>query len=130
MRKVTAVALSLAFQAAALGAPLVHAHPDRHATEHHEGGAVHVHWAGHAPSHDRSGAPAVGTDDRDRAVFLDAFLAVTASAFPLAAVSPAAFELVVPPERAAHRVIEVVRSHDPPDFRSRPARAPPLFFLS
>jgi hypothetical protein len=35
------------------------------------------------------------------------------------------FELPVPPERAAHRVLEIVRSHDPPFVPSRSSRAPP-----
>ena len=45
-RKALAIVLLLAVQGAALGAPLAHAHPDDHETDHHRGRAVHVHWAG------------------------------------------------------------------------------------
>lgn len=125
MRKTITFALSLAVLAAALSAPLVHAHPDNHATDHHGGRAVHTHWAGHAQSQDTSDAPALGTDDHDRAVFLNAFVAVAASPLPAQAVTPGAFELPVPAERAAHRILDVVRSHDPPSLRSLSSRAPP-----
>ena len=125
MRKVIALALSLAVQATALSAPLVHAHPDDHATEHHGSRTVHTHWAGHAQSHDTSDTPAFGTDDHDRAVFLNAFVAVAASSLPAQAIAPDAFELPVPAERPAHRILEVVRSHDPPSLRSVSSRAPP-----
>jgi hypothetical protein len=127
VRKVIAVALSLAVQVAALSAPLVHAHPDDHATEHHDGRTVHTHWAGHAQSHHSSAAPDLETSDHDRAVFLDAFVAVAASSLPAHGLTHVLFELPVPPERAAHRVVEIVRSHDPPFFRSLSSRAPPAF---
>lgn len=127
VRKVIAVALSLAVQAAALSAPLVHAHPDDHATEHHGGGAVHTHWAGHAESHHASDAPALGTADDDRAVFLNAFVAVTVSSLPAPGVTPDVLELPVPSERAAHPSVDIAHSHDPPFFSSLPSRAPPSF---
>ena len=127
VRKVIALALALAVQAAALSAPLVHAHPDDHATEHHGAREVHTHWAGHAASHNSSDEPSLDAADHDRAVFLNAFLAVAASSFPAFGVTHAVFELPVPAERAAHQVIEVGRSHDPPSFRSLPSRAPPAF---
>jgi hypothetical protein len=119
-----AVALSVAVQAAVLGAPLVHAHPDDHATTHHSGRAVHSHWGGHTHV-PRSSAAALSDDDHDRAIFLSAFVAVAASAVTVPHVAQAVFELLVPAERAAHRGVEVVRSHDPPVARSRSPRAPP-----
>lgn len=125
MRKVIAVALSLAVQAAALSAPFVHAHPDDHATEHHGARAVHTHWAGHAQSHHSSDATALGTDDHDRAVFLNAFVSVAPSALPALGVTHGVFALPVPAERAAHRGVEITHSHDPPFFRSLSSRAPP-----
>jgi len=127
VRKVIAVGLSLAVQAAALSAPLVHAHPDDHATEHHDARAVHTHWAGHARSSHSSDAPALGTDDHDRAVFLNVFVAVAASSFPAPGVTHLVFELPVPGERAAQRDLEMLHSHDPPFFRSVSSRAPPAF---
>ena len=127
MRKVIAVALALAVQATAVSAPLVHAHPDEHATPHHAGRAVHTHWAGHGQSHHSSNAPAVGTADHDRAVFLNAFVAVAVSPVPAPGVTPAILDLPVPAERPAHRIFDTARSHDPPFFRSLSSRAPPVF---
>jgi hypothetical protein len=127
VRKVIAIALALAVQATALSAPLVHAHPDDHATPHHAGRAVHTHWAGHAHSHHSSAAPAVGTADDDRAVFLNAFVAAAAARVPVAGTAPAIVELPVPAERPAHRVFDTARSHDPPFFSSLSSRAPPAF---
>jgi hypothetical protein len=127
VRKVLAVTLSVAILAAGLSAPLVHAHPDDHATEHHQGRAVHTHWEGHAESHHSSDAPALETADHDRAIFLNAFVAVAVAAYPAAAVTPAVVELPVPIERAAHRSVDITHSHDPPFCRSVPSRAPPAF---
>lgn len=125
VRKAIAVALSLAVQAAALSAPLVHAHPDDYETGHHTGRTVHTHWAGHATSHHPSDAPALEADDHDRAVFLNAFVAVAAAWFSAPGMTPAVCELAVPAERRAHRTADVVRSHDPPLIRSLSSRAPP-----
>jgi hypothetical protein len=125
VRKAIAVALTLTVQGAALTGPLAHAHPDDHATEHHEGRAVHTHWAAHAPVAHPAGAPAVGTADLDRAVFLNAFVAVAGSLIPAPSASQDVFEVPVPPEGVAHRGVEVVRSHDPPPFGTVPSRAPP-----
>ena len=124
MRKVIAIALSLAVQAAALSAPLVHLHPDDQATEHHGAREVHTHWAGHAPSHHSSDA-ALDTADHDRAVFLNAFVAVAASLLPAPAVTHGVFELPVPRDSAPHRGVEIAHGHDPPFFSSLPSRAPP-----
>jgi hypothetical protein len=125
VRKVVAIALSLAVQVAALSAPLVHAHPDDHATEHHGAGEVHTHWAGHDHPRDSSHSPALDAVDRDRAVFLNAFVAVAASLFPSQAVTLAVFTLPAPRERAPHRVIDIANGHDPPCRRSLSSRAPP-----
>jgi hypothetical protein len=127
VRKVLAVTLSLAVQAAALSAPLAHAHPDDHTTAHHAGGVVHTHWSGHAgPSH-RSDAPEIGTDDHDRAIFLNVFTAVATVKAVDPGVTPGVFELPAPAARAASRRIDVVRSHDPPSAPVRSPRAPPAF---
>ena len=125
MRKALAVALAVAVQAAGLSAPFVHAHPDEHDTSHHSGGAVHVHWDGHAQSHQSSDSPALDTADHDRAVLLDAFVAVSVPAFPAPTVTPAVRELPRPAERSAPAPIEIVSGHDPPFFLSVPPRAPP-----
>lgn len=127
VRKVIALALSLAVQAAALSAPLVHAHPEDHDTDHHRAREVHTHWAGHGSSHDSPDGPTFDAAEHDRAVFLNAFVAVPRTPSSAPALTLTAFALPVPAERPAHRGIEVVRSHDPPPIRSLPARAPPAF---
>ena len=125
MRKIVAVVLALTVQGAALTGPLVHAHPDEHATAHHGGGTVHTHWAGHLQSADHSHTLALGTEDRDRWIAVGALVAVAGSIQSAPAVVHAVFVLPIPVERAPHRGIEVVRSHDPPSIRSLPSRAPP-----
>jgi hypothetical protein len=122
----TAVALAIAVQAAGLSAPLTHAHPDEHTTEHHGGRTVHSHWAGHAQSHS-SETLALEPTDHDRALFLNAFVAVATSSLSTPGLTHDSFELAVPPERAAHQVVETVRSHDPPSIASLSPRAPPAF---
>jgi hypothetical protein len=125
VRRVLAIALSLAVQAAALSAPLVHAHPDDHPTEHHDAGEVHGHWAAHTHHRGSSHSPALDEADHDRAVFLNAFVAVATSSFPAQAVTSGVFELAAPRERAPHRVLEIANGHDPPCRRSLSSRAPP-----
>ena len=127
VRRVLAVTLSVAIQAAGLSAPLVHAHPDDHATAHHAGREVHTHWAGHAQSHHSSDAPAIDSADRDRSVFLNAFVAVAVSAFPAPAVTPGIIEPPVPPVRGAHRTVDITHGHDPPCSLLLPSRAPPAY---
>ena len=127
VRKVVALALSVAIQAAGLSAPFVHAHPDDHDTDHHAGRAVHTHWASHGHAHHAADTPAFESVDEDRAVFLNAFVAVTVLAMASPVVVSVAVELSVPPERAAHRVIEIEPGHDPPARRSLASRAPPVF---
>lgn len=127
VRRVVAVVLSLAVQAAAMGAPLVHAHPDEHATEHHAGRSLHTHWSGHDQAHHHSDTPAFTTADYDRAVFVNFFVAVAVAHIVAASAVPPVFLLAAPTERAAQRGLDVVRSHDPPHVRSLPSRAPPVF---
>jgi hypothetical protein len=127
VQKVIAVVLALAVQAAALYGPLVHAHLDDHATEHHNGRVIHTHWADHAQSHHSSDALALEADNHDGAVFLNAFVAVAASSLPTLGPALGVFELPAPVERRAHRSVVIVHGHDPPLFRSLSSRAPPAF---
>jgi hypothetical protein len=123
---VIAAALSLTIQAAALTAPFVHAHRDPHGTDRHHGTTVHAHWTFHGHSHAGSPLAAVEAGDQgDSAVYLNAFVAVAASSLPALAPASDAFELPVPDELAAHKVVDVVHSHDPPLPPSLAARAPP-----
>ena len=127
VRKAIAILLSLAVQCAALGVPFVHAHPDGQATGHHHGRTVHTHWAGHTHFPHPSDTPAVGTADHDRAVFLNSFVAISASLLSKPDVVYDVFEVPAPMNGATPRGVVVVRSHDPPFFRSLSSRAPPAF---
>jgi hypothetical protein len=127
VRKALAVALSLAIQVAALSAPFVHAHPDQHATAHHDGSAIHSHWGGHGHKSDHPDGPGLSGPDEDRAVFMAAFVAVTAGAARTVAVVESPFVPPTPTELAAHRSVEIAHGHDPPALRSLPSRAPPAF---
>jgi hypothetical protein len=130
VRKALALALSVAVQGAAVGAPLAHAHPDDHATDHHHGRAVHVHWAAHTHSPHPADVPVLDDDDHDRAVFVNTFVCVAASAMPAGAVPHQTFKLLIPAESTTHRPVEVTHGHDPPYCSSLPSRAPPASFLS
>ncbi len=127
MRKVYALALVLALQAAALVAPLVHAHVDTVESDHHRARTIHSHWEGHGQAHrQQSRAQTIEPDEyHDRAFFLDAFTAVTPE--PLFAPALAVSQFLFPPsaEVAAHRVVDITHSHDPPFLPSLAARAPP-----
>jgi hypothetical protein len=125
VRTVIALALSLAIPAGALTIPLAHAHPDDHATSHHSGGAAHTHWRGHAQSHRSQAAAALRADDDDRAVFLNAFVAVASSTVRVPGITQGACPVVVPVEQPGYRAAEVTRSHDPPYIRTLSSRAPP-----
>ena len=128
VRKLIALALSLALQVAAIGAPLVHSHPEEHATDHHNGPAVHAHWAGHRSAHHQvPDGPSLDDNDHDRAVYIATFIAVAGPSFSVPGVTQQVFNLPPSTERAAHRRIDTVRTHDPPTFRSVSPRAPPRF---
>lgn len=127
VRKALVFVLSFAIQAAALSAPLVHTHPDDHATEHHGGRTMHAHWSGHSHSAHPLDSPALEPPDHDRAVFLTAFLAVAGFSLVTPSVPPVVFELPVPAESAAHRAVDIAHGHDPPYLQSLPSRAPPTF---
>jgi hypothetical protein len=129
VRKVIAIATLLAVQLAGLRAPLVHEHPDEHATDHHDGPTVHAHWHGHAPSRHPLEGQTLDAANRDRAAYVNAFLAVAATSFCVLAVTVASIELAAPAERAAYRSVVIAHTHDPPTSGSLSPRAPP-FFLS
>ena len=120
-----AVVLVVAVQAAAVGAPLVHAHLDDHATDHHDAGTVHSHFSGHHTSRPPATGLRVEDDDVERAVFLQLFLAVSVASFGALPAVVESFEINVPAEAPLRQVLLVVHGHDPPFTRLRPARAPP-----
>jgi hypothetical protein len=125
--KFLAVALSLAIEAAAVTAPLRHAHTDAHPTDHHPGRTVHMHWAGHGQDHHGSGSPAIAETDHDRPVFLRVLVAVARTGLPAAGLTLDVFALPIPVEQRTYRAVEVVHSHGPPLCRTRSPRAPPAF---
>ncbi|MBI4263661.1 MAG: hypothetical protein HY657_04755 [Acidobacteria bacterium] len=129
LRKLIAIGLSAALQAAAVGAPLVHAHPDDHATEHHGVSVVHAHVAGHARlAHSRQSHPAhrsLADADHEQAFYLPLFVAVAPPLVPFVAAIVTSVDLPVPAESVAHRSVRVVHGHDPPTIGSLPSRAPP-----
>jgi hypothetical protein len=125
VRRALAIVLGLALQAAALSAPLTHAHPDNAATGHHRERTVHTHWAGHSRAHGTSGGPIIDADDHGRAVFLGAFVAVASAQLHAVGLSLSPFVLPVPVERAAHPSVEVTHGHDPPIVSNVSSRAPP-----
>ena len=127
-RKFVAVALSMAVQLATLSAPLVHVHPDDHATAHHRAHEVHAHLERHPTASRAADESAVDhPDDDDRAVFVHVFVGVVTAGFDLPGVVPAFLVLPQPGERPSLRALYGVHGHDPPFLRSLSPRAPPAF---
>lgn len=127
-RKGFALALSIAVPFAALCAPPVHAHVDDH------GGEIHAHYSphsSHATTHDHDGSERARpthveeSENDEQAVFLQLFVAVSAQAFALPAVTPPPLELAPPAEAGLPARFQVVHGHDPPSLTSLPSRAPP-----
>jgi hypothetical protein len=127
VRKGIAVAVLSALPVGAVSGPLVHAHLEHHATEHHEGPVVHTHWTGHQQPHYESDGLALEADNHDDAVFLNAFIAVATPSLPALGPVQGVFELPVPAEAEAHRSVAIVHGHDPPLFSPLSSRAPPAF---
>jgi len=132
--RATALAVALAVPVSASWAPFVHAHDD-HATSHHAAHAVHAHLGGHdhaergrSASHEATApldGPSAGDTETDRAVYLQALLAVGPTMVAVAVAPQPLFELSTPPELPAHRSVEVTHGHDPPLADSLDSRPPP-----
>jgi hypothetical protein len=125
VRKAVAVLLLFAVQGAAVGAPLVHAHPDDRVTQHHHGRLVHTHWANHSHRIGSPDVPALTVNDHDRTFFLNFFVGVGVSLLSVHGIVHRFFELPLPADLATHRPVKVVHTHDPPCFGSLSSRAPP-----
>lgn len=129
LRKLIAVGLSVAVQAAALGAPLVHAHLGGHESDHHHGRqAVHAHLFGHPSTHQHPAARrSLDDNDAERTVYLQLFVAVGVASFELPPAVVSSFDLSVPVTAAPRAQLHVVHGHDPPSGKSLSSRAPPAF---
>jgi hypothetical protein len=116
----------MAVQLATLLAPLVHVHPDDHATDHHRAHEIHAHFERHAVAARHGDETIVDHPDAsDRAVFLRLFVGVATAGFDLPAAVPAFFEPPPPGEGRSLRALYGCHGHDPPFIRSRSPRAPP-----
>jgi hypothetical protein len=125
IRRVLTFGLAVAVQAGAVCAPFLHAHVDEDA-DHHQPAAVHAHLSGHAPSHAAHCGIALDEPDHDRAIYLQAFVAVQPAPFEVPAAAPALFDLTTPPEQPAHVTVEVTHGHDPPLVSALDSRPPPF----
>jgi hypothetical protein len=128
-RQVLAVGLVLSLQLAALSAPLIHAHPDDHATPHHAVHEVHAHFSPHShashPSHKRGESSLDNNDGGDRALYLRLFVGVARATIEIAAAVPQPYDLVPSTQRRSLRPLFGVHTHDPPIVSAIPSRAPP-----
>ena len=131
LRRLIAIGLSAAVHAAALSAPLVHAHVGGHESDPHHGrGALHAHLPGHpshAASHPHRASPrSLADNDAERTVYLQLFVAVGAASFELPPAVASSYELPVPIAPSPRDLLRVVHGLDPPAGRSLSSRAPPL----
>lgn len=119
--------VAVAVPLGAFCAPFLHAHIDE---ENHQRAAVHTHFSGHAPDHERDHHDHDGISlqgaEHDRAIYLQAYLAVQVAFFDIAAPTPV-FDIGSPEERTAHPAVEVSHGHDPPRLDALASRPPPSF---
>jgi hypothetical protein len=127
LRATVAVSLAVALQLAALGAPLLHAH--RHDGHHGRHGAyVHAHVGGHTradPGAHHDDPLALDDVDRDRATWLQLFVAVKSVPFSIPALPHPRYAVPAPLESIMRKPPAVVHSHDPPGGRPAALRGPP-----
>jgi hypothetical protein len=126
IRRGLAFGLALAVQGGAVCAPFLHAHVDADHDDHHAT-AVHAHFSSHAPAHVRHEGVSIEDADRDRAIYLQVFVAVEASPFQSPALPRAIFTLIPVVERAPRTFVIVTHGHDPPLVAALDSRPPPLF---
>jgi hypothetical protein len=128
IRRWVAAFVSSAIPVAALCAPLVHAHPDHHDSDHHVAAVVHAHVAPHpADHHDRrrnSSESTVRDHDEEQTLRLQVYVAVGQTSYELPAATLTVVQLATPGETLAHRPVIVIHGHDPPQFPTS-SRAPP-----
>jgi hypothetical protein len=127
-RRSIARLLALAVPIGALYGPFLHAHVDD--GDHHGEASVHAHLSGHdLPAREHHDGITVQEPEHERAIYLQAAVAVATALFDVPVAPPASFGLGAPPERPAHPAVEVTHGHDPPLVDALASRPPP-FFLS
>jgi hypothetical protein len=123
-RRVLTFGLVIAVHAGAVYSPFLHAHVDEDHDEHHST-PVHAHFAGHTPKHNSQDAASIDEREHDRAIYLQAFVAVEAAAFEIPLAAATTFTLTVPAERAPRVSVLVTHGHDPPFASALDSRPPP-----
>ncbi len=124
VRRLLAIALTLAVPAGTLWAPFLHAHTD----EDHHATSVHAHLGGHAhhhATHEGEHGPALHEREDERAIYLDALVALDPPPVAIVGTLTPVFQPAAPPERPAHVSVEVTHGHDPPLADSLDSRPPP-----
>jgi hypothetical protein len=119
--------VALAVPMGAFCAPFLHAHLDE---EDHHRAAVHTHFSGHEREHHDLGGVSLQEPEHDRAIYLQAYMAVQTAIFDIPVAPPPEFDTTAPRERTAHPTVEVTHGHDPPLLPALDSRPPPLSFLS
>src|SRR5512134_655378 len=103
--------LAVAMPMGAFCVPFLHAHVGE---EDHRHAAIHTHFSGHERNHHDHGGISLQDPEHDRAIYLQAYIAVKTSIFDIPVAPPPAFDFGTPPERTAHPTVEVTHGHDPP----------------
>ena len=127
-RRLLAFGLTVAIQAAALSAPLVHAHLDDQHADHHGANRIHAHLGGHGAAHhaEQHSGPAMHAEEvPERAVTMPLFVAAQAEAPMEPAIAATSFDPPASPVSIVGRSFDDVRSHGPPVCPSIAPRAPP-----
>jgi hypothetical protein len=130
-RRLLAFGLTVAIQAAAVSAPLVHAHLDDHHADHHRANGIHAHLHGHDAPHSHPQPDqrvAIHAEEaRERAVTMPLFVAVHVDAAIEPALAESRFDIPAAADSLMRRPPEDLRSHGPPLSAALSPRAPPVF---
>jgi hypothetical protein len=116
--------LAVAVPMGAFCMSFLHAHVD--AEDHHRA-ELHTHFSGHERTQHEHGGISLQDPERDRAIYLPAYIAVQTTIADIPAAPPPAFEFGRSPERPAHPAVEVTHGHDPPLVDALDSRPPPRF---
>jgi hypothetical protein len=124
IRRAIAWLLAVAVPVGALYGPFLHAHVEDDGDHHHET-AVHAHLSGHGRAHNAHEGITVQEPEHERAIYLQAAVAVATALFDVPIAPPPPFGLGVLAERPAHPAVEVTHGHDPPLLDALDSRPPP-----